>query len=348
MAELLSQEEMNALMAQQKSGEQERFEFGRGREEVSSPLSTSPSLQFSREAATSERQAGKRVTAYNFKQPDRISKEQIRALYLMHDQFARLLSSAVSLEWRAMFEASLISVEQQPYTEFLQAIPDPGVIFMLSVSPLAGTAALEISPTVAFTMVDHLLGGSGEVPQVVRAATEIELSILEAFVSQVNANLALAWESLLRINFATIGFETRPQFLQIVSPNEFVLLITFHIQLNATSGTMNLCLPVATLEPIIKHIGHPFQQSRTSATPEATSAIATVLRRVPVILAAELPKVRLRFEDLLRLEVGDVIKLDHKLDEPIQLMIMEKAKFKAELMARNNAKAVRIIARLTG
>ncbi len=318
MAELLSQEEMSALMAQQN------------------------------EAAVSERKSGKRVTAYNFKQPDRISKEQIRTLYLMHDQFARLLSSAVSLEWRVMFEASLISVEQQSYAEFLQAIPDPGIIFTLSASPLAGTAALEISSTVAFTMVDRLLGGSGETPQVVRAATEIELSILEAFVNQVNANLALVWESLLRINFATAGFETHPQFLQIVSPNEFVLVITFHIQLHTTSGTMNLCLPVATLEPIIKHIGHPFQQSCTPATQGATSAIATALCRVPLILAAELPKVRLRFDDLLRLEVGDVIKLDHKLEEPIQLTIMEKAKFKAELMARNNSKAVRIISRLTG
>lgn len=316
MAELLSPEEMSALLPA--GGEAQR-----------------------------ERKSGRRVAPYNFKRPDRISKDQIRSLYLMHDLFARTISSAVSLDWRAMFEASLISVEQQSYAEFLQTIPDPGVIYSLSMAPLPGTAALEISPAVAFAMVDRLVGGPGEAPRSLRTATEIELSITEAFVKIVKDYLAQAWDSLLEIDFEVIGHETRPQFLQLVSPNDFVLVITFHVQLNAASGTMNFCLPVTALEPVLKQTGLPSQRRRAQGTAEDAGAIAEALRHAPVTVAAEIPGVSLRFEDLLRLEVGDVIKLEHRLDEPVSVTVADSAKYRAELVAHNNAKAMRIVSRMT-
>jgi flagellar motor switch protein FliM len=182
----------------------------------------------------------RRVVPYNFRRPDRMSKEQVRALYLLHDLFSHSLSSSLPIFLRTISEVTLISVEQQAYVEYLYGLPDPTAIFTLSMHPLQGVSVLELNPSLAFPVIDRLLGGKGVSLSEPRAVTEIEQKILEGFLKIVTDDLREAWKPLIDLDLQIVGRETRPQLLQIVAPNEVVLAIVFHVQVGEARGMMSL------------------------------------------------------------------------------------------------------------
>lgn len=193
----------------------------------------------------------RRVVPYNFRRPDRVSKEQVRSLYLLHDMFSHSLSSSLPIFLRTISEVTLVSVEQQAYVEYLYGLPDPTAIFTLSMRPLPGVAVLELNPSVAFPVIDRMLGGPGQSLKEARAVTEIEQKILEGFLKVVVDDLREAWRPLIELDLEIVGRETRPQLLQIVAPNEVVITIVFHVQIADARGMMSLCIPAVALEPII-------------------------------------------------------------------------------------------------
>lgn len=282
----------------------------------------------------------KRVVPYNFRRPDRLSKEQIRALYLLHDMFSHTLSSSLPIFLRTISEVTLISVDQRAYMEYLQGLADPTFLFTATMHPLQGTMAIEINPVVAFPIIDRMLGGAGAATQETRVATDIELNIMEGFLQLILDDICEAWKPIQEIDMQIVGKETRPQMLQIVAPNEVVISIVFHIQIGEARGTMGFCIPAIMLEPIM----HKFSQStytRPRETPaEETRALLDTLSNVTFPVSAELERTTALMDDLLGLQPGDILRLDHSIEKPLRVSVSGATKFYGELGAQNGRTVV--------
>jgi flagellar motor switch protein FliM len=286
-----------------------------------------------------------RVVPYNFRRPDRLSKEQVRALYLLHDLFSHSLSSSLPIFLRTISEVTLISVEQQAYVEYLYGLPDPTAIFTLSMHPLQGVSVLELNPSLAFPIIDRLLGGLGETTlAAARGVTEIEQKILEGFLKIVIDDLREAWKPVVDLDLQIVGRETRPQLLQIVAPNEVVLSIVFHVQVGDARGMMSLCVPALILEPIIHKFNQSFYSRDREAPAAQTTALLDMLSSVSFPVAAELHGTSAAMEDLLSLAPGDVLRLDHPVDQPVEISVGGLVKFLGTLAAHNGRTAAHITA----
>jgi flagellar motor switch protein FliM len=271
-----------------------------------------------------------------------LSKEQVRALYLLHDLFSHSLSSSLPIFLRTISEVTLISVEQQAYVEYLYGLPDPTAIFTLSMHPLQGVSVLELNPSLAFPVIDRLLGGKGETIPATRAVTEIEQKILEGFLKIVIDDLREAWKPVVDLDMLIVGRETRPQLLQIVAPNEVVLSIVFHVQVGDARGMMSLCVPALILEPIIQKFNQSFYSRNREAPVAQTRALLEMLASVSFPVAAELHGTSAAMEDLMRLAPGDVLRLDHPVDQPIEISVGGLVKFLGTLAAHNGRSAANI------
>src|ERR1700730_1716795 len=222
----------------------------------------------------------RRVVPYDFRRPDRLSKEQVRALYLLHDLFSHSLSSSLPIFLRTISEVTLISVDQQAYVEYLYGLPDPTAIFTLTMHPLPGVSVLELNPSLAFPVIDRLLGGKGVPLAEARAVTEIEQKILESFLKVVIEDLREAWKPIVELEMQIVGRETRPQLLQIVAPNEVVLSIVFHVQVGEARGIMSLCIPALILEPIIQKFNQSFYARSREVPRTQTRSVLDMLSSV--------------------------------------------------------------------
>jgi flagellar motor switch protein FliM len=284
-----------------------------------------------------------RVVPYDFRRPDRVSKEQTRSLYLLHDQFARNLSSNLPVFLRATSEATLMSVEQRAYAEYLSGLPNPAAIFKMSMEPLEGMAVLEMSPSVAYAVVDRQLGGPGMPIEEVRALTEIEQRVMEGFLRIVIDALRAAWKPIIDIEFQVLGCETDTKLLQIVPPNEIVLSIVFHIQVVDVRGTMSLCIPAINIEPIIQKLNESsYSRMHPNAPPDQTRALLDNLLTVSFPVAAQLRSTTASIDDLIRLAPGDLLRLDHRVEEPVEVSVGEIVKFHGDLVASESRTAVHV------
>jgi flagellar motor switch protein FliM len=283
-----------------------------------------------------------RVVPYNFRRPDRLSKEQVRSLYLLHDMFSHSLSSSLPIFLRTISEVTLISVEQQTYVEYLYGLPDPTAIFTVTMSPLQGVAVLELNPSVAFPVIDRLLGGPGQALADNRPVTEIEQKILESFLKVVTDDMREAWRPLIDLEMHIVGRETRPQLLQIVAPNEVVLTIVFHVQIGDARGMMSLCIPAVMLEPIIQKFNQSFYSRIHEVPADQTHALLKTLSSVPFPVSAELHGTTASIDDLLGIAPGDVLRLDHRVDKPVEVLVGGVVKFGGDLVAVNGRIGVHV------
>ena len=284
----------------------------------------------------------RRVVPYDFRRPDRMSKEQVRALYLLHDLFSHSLSSSLPIFLRTISEVTLISVDQQAYVEYLYGLPDPTAIFTLTMHPLPGVSVLELNPSLAFPVIDRLLGGKGVPLAEARAVTEIEQKILESFLKVVIEDLREAWKPIVELEMQIVGRETRPQLLQIVAPNEVVLSIVFHVQVGEARGIMSLCIPALILEPIIQKFNQSFYARSREVPPTQTRSVLDMLSSVSFPVAAELHSTTAAMEDLISLAPGDVLRLNHPVNRPVELSVSGLVKFHGDLVAHNGRMAARI------
>ncbi|MGH9943520.1 MAG: flagellar motor switch protein FliM [Pyrinomonadaceae bacterium] len=284
----------------------------------------------------------RRVVPYNFRRPDRISKEQVRSLYLLHDLFSHSLSSSLPIFLRAISEVTLISVEQQAYVEYLYGLPDPTAIFTLAMRPLQGVAVLELNPSVAFPVIDRMLGGPGHPLQDKRPVTEIEQKILEGFLKVVIDDLRESWTPLIELDLQVVGRETRPQLLQIVAPNEVVVTIVFHVQIADARGMMSLCIPALTLEPIIGRFNQSSYSRSRDVPPEQTRMLIDTVSGITFPVSAEITGTSASMDDLFLLAPGDVLKLDRRVDQPVEVSVGGRVKFNGDLVAYQGRSAVQI------
>ncbi len=246
------------------------------------------------------------VKVYDFKRPDKFSKDQIRTVAIMHETFARLATTALSAALRSMAHVNVAAVDQLTYEEFIRSIPNPCAIGIVSMEPLKGNAVLEMDPQIAFSIVDRVFGGKGRKGGFSRPLTDIEVAVIERMMAALMGGLRQAWSTVLDLMPALRDLETNPQFAQIVPPSEMIVLVSLKTRLGDGEGMMNLALPFLTIEPIIPKLSAQYWFSSVRKAPGAPNVLPAGLD-VAAELFLEGEKLSLR--DLGRLGKGSRIRL---------------------------------------
>lgn len=334
MVEILSQEEIEALLASLSASEE-----GAPAGTPTAPSPASPAVG----AGKAERRVPIAYEVYDFRRPDKFSKDQLRTMQMLHETFARLFSSTLSAYLRAPVHIDLISVEQIPYDEYIRAITN-SLINIFSMQPLSGQALLEIEFDVVISMIDRLLGGPGTVvkrPQ--PALTDIERPLVENVVNRALGALRTAWEGIVSFTPIHEGMETSAQFVQIVPPNDIVVSILFEMRVGETHGAMSLCIPYLLLKPILSKLSAQrwFSGSKRTSS-QYTAIIAQQIQHTRVPLVAVLGTTRLMLRQVLDLKEGDVIILNRRTNEPIDIMVGNRVKFRAKPGMRGKHVVVQI------
>jgi flagellar motor switch protein FliM len=291
-----------------------------------------------RGSATAPPPADTDVVAYNFRRPDRVSKDQIRALHVLHDRFARNLTTSLSAYLRSVTEVSLVSVEQGTYAEFLAGVPDPTAFYAVSMAPLDGLAALELNPQMAFTFVDRMLGGAGRGAVLARALTEIELNVVDGLVKVLLENLTEAWRGVLDVGFAISGRETKPQMLQVASPAEVVVLLGFEVRMADTRGLLSLCFPTTAIDSVRARFFRGLPRAVRPPSDAERQRLRDVLARVPLPVSATLDT-SVRARDLVALRRGDVLSLGRPATDTVDVRVAGAVKFGGRLVTRGGRAA---------
>ncbi|MEC1179345.1 flagellar motor switch protein FliM [Metasolibacillus meyeri] len=271
----------------------------------------------------------KKVKVYDFKRALRFSKDQIRSLTRIHENFARLLTTSFSAQLRTYVQITVVSVDQIPFEEFIRSIPNMTLINVFEVPPLDGNILMEINPNIAYSMLDRLMGGAGSSHSNVDNLTEIETKIMTNLFERSFDNLREAWESIVEIDPMLVELEVNPQFLQMISPNETVVVISLNTVIGETTGMINICLPHVVLEPIVPNLSVRYwmQANTKQNSPAQTDFIQTRIKQSALPVIAELGNTAISVEDFLTMQLGDVIPLEQKIDEPLLLKVGDIPKF---------------------
>ena len=275
----------------------------------------------------------KRIRVYDFKRPNKFSKDQIHSLQNIYENYCRSLTTYFSGQLHSLIESKVLSIEQLTYDEFIRSLPNPTVLGLFSLNPLEGTVLMEISPTLAFTVVDRLLGGQGQGQGAVknRELTEIERTIVERRLSQIIELTEEAWTEVYELKPRFMSMETNPQFTQIVAPNEMIVLITIEVKIGEEVGMINICMPYLVLEPILDKLSTFFLFSTQAkvTSQEQVQAIRRKIEWAKVDMVAFLGHSEILVRDLLDLAKGDVIPLNQSVHDPLPIYVGEFMKFKS-------------------
>lgn len=319
MVDVLSQNEIDALLAALSSGEMDAEEL-------------------------KKEETQKKVRAYDFKRAVRFSKDHIRSLTRIHENFARYLTTYFSAQLRTFVQINVVQVEQLPYDEFIRSIPKMTILNIFEAEPLEGRMVLEVHPNVAFAMLDRLLGGSGTSPSKITALTEIETIVMERIFSRAFESLQEAWKTVIDLSPRLEALETNPQFMQIVSPNETIALISLSTKIGDTTGMINLCIPHVVIEPIMPRLSvhHWFVSQKKTRAPEEITALQSRLHKAKLPIITELGNSVISIHEFLNLATGDVISLNKPVDELLDIKIGEKLKFRGRPGTAKGKLAVQI------
>lgn len=267
-----------------------------------------------------------KVEAYDFRRADRMPRDQLRSIRLLHENFARALASSLSAYLRAYVTVNVISVEQLSFREFSQCLSSPTVVMLLEMSPYDGSTLLEINPALAFPIIEMVLGGSGKTPaKPNREVTEIEATILQSISRVILHDLQEAWRMITDLTFRLLRHETEPQLVQILAPNEAVVAVCLDVRIADHAGTINVAVPSL----FIKMLRQRFAEraaSRQGVSAEEQQRVMKLIQDSSLHLQACLEGGVLRLGDLLNLSPGEVVAFDHPLDRPIALRVNGKHK----------------------
>ena len=286
-----------------------------------------------------------KITPYDFKRPERVGKEQMRALQTLHEGFGRNFGAALSALLRSIVEVKLTSVDQLTYSEFVFSLENPSCFNLLKAEPLEGNLILDINPSILCPIIDRLLGGGREGgPLARRPLTEIELRLVSRITGLFLEELRHAWENILDLRLSVVQVESNPQLVQIVPPNEVVVVISFELSIGDLRGMMNLCIPYNSIERIGGKLSANSWVSygRRQASPESIRQISQAVCTSLVQLSVRLAQTRIGTGELIGLRVGDVITTQKDVQRPVIVSVEGVPKFRARLGAFKGHKAVLI------
>jgi len=323
MEKVLSQEEINALFSAMSSDDLDV----KGQPEKSPPA--------------------RKVANYDFHRADRISQDQMRSIHLLHEHFGRNFASSLSAYLRSFVDVNLASLEQVSYSAFIKSLPDPTLFASIGMRPLDSNIALELNPSLAFPMIDMILGGPGRNIVESRNLTEIELNIIEGVIKLAMRDLCGAWRSIMELEFYLEGKGTKAQMFQIVSPAETVIAVSLELKIAETSGAMNLCIPARVLKMLRGRFDQQWNSRRQKTEGGEAQRIFDLIKPVSVSLTSEIRRSKLTMDDLLKIAVGDVIELNERISDPVMLCVGGVPKFIGRIVQRRGKRAFEIIDKYT-
>ena len=318
MADVLSQNDIDALLKQLSSGELD--------------------------VDTIEDTQTAKVKEYDFSRPAKFSKEHLRTLEIIFEHFGRLLSSNLPAYLRKNVQVEVMNSEAVTYSEFSNALSNPVLLAIVNMSPLSGNIILELATNIGYTIIDRLLGGSGEPLEKVRDFSEIELSILERIFNVIIDLLREPWVNVVEIDPYLERIETNSQFAQIISPTEMIAIVTININIGGVEGLMNVCLPFLTLEDIMDKLNTKYWFSTMQDRDEQSYAdvIETAINKAQIPISAELGRSTITVWDFVNLQIGDVIKLNTNVEDELDIYVGNIVKFKALPGSASEKYAVKI------
>jgi flagellar motor switch protein FliM len=329
MPEVLDQNEIDALLAAVDTGE------------VKAPEPTARIFSRSRRDLVQVE-----VRSYDFKRPERVSKDQMRALQTLHEGFARNFGAALSGFLRTIVEVKVASCEQMTYGEFIAGLPNPTSFNLIEARPLEGQVCLEVSPLIIYPIIDRLLGGTNKdlfIPQ--RPMTLIETRLIGSVTGRGLAALTEAWASIKQIEFGITATESNPQLVQIVPPNEVVVVVGFEVKMGNRAGTMNLCIPYNVIEPVMEELSAQswFAVTKGVATAEYSKRVAGSLSAAPVSVTGLLAETTITLRDLRSIAVGDLVVTEKPVSAPIVVCVEGEKKFLAQIGQYKGQRALKVL-----
>lgn len=305
MADVLSQNEIDNLLKQLSSGE---LDVG--------DMEETPSVK---------------VKEYDFSRPAKFSKEHLRTLEIIFEHFGRLLSSNLPAYFRKNVQVEVMNSEAVTYSEFSNALSNPVLLGVVNMAPLKGNIIMEIATNIGYAIIDRMLGGFGEPLDKMRDFSEIELSVLERIFNIIIDLLREPWKNVVEITPYLERIETNSQFAQIISPSEMIAIVTININIGGVEGLMNVCLPYITLEDIMDKLNTKYWFSTMQARDEQSysESIEAVINKALIPISAELGTSTIMVMDFINLQVGDIIKLNKKIEDELDVYVGNIVKFKA-------------------
>ncbi|NLM10731.1 MAG: flagellar motor switch protein FliM [Clostridiaceae bacterium] len=320
MGDILSQNEIDDLLAQLSAGEINASDL---------------------KSNTTE----KKIKIHDFKRPSKFAKDHLRTLQIIHENYARLITNFLSGYLRTLVQIDVISMEAVQYSEFTNSIANPAVLAIVNFNPLPGSVIFDISPSLAYALIERMLGGKGGGKiEKVRSFTEIEIAILMRIISQMLTYMREPWENIVNLQPALSAIETNAQFVQIVNPTEMVALATFQIKVGEIEGFMNLCIPHMVMEPVMDKLSTKiwFSMIEKGTDEETQKSIEKRVSETEVPLIAVLGRATLMVSEFLELQVGDVLQLDTSVDGDIRVMVGTLHKFNGKPGVRNKKAAIKV------
>jgi len=319
LGDILSQNEIDRLLQQLSAGELDVREFNKETNE-------------------------KKIRNHDFRRPSKFAKDHLRTIQIINENYARLLTNFLSGYLRTLVQVDVQTVQALQYSEFTNSIANPAVLGIINFAPLPGSIIMEINPSIAYSLIDRILGGRGYTIEKVRGFTEIELAILQRLISQMLTIMRDPWENVTEIRPVLDRIETNAQFAQLMSPNEMVVLVTFTAKIGEVESLLNICIPHMTVEPVMSKLSTKlwFSLIEHGATEESRRAIEAKVEESKIPVAAILGRTTISVHDFLMLQPGDVLSLNTSVNGKIEVMVGDMVKFLGKPGARNKKAAVKI------
>lgn len=318
MGEVLSQNEIDSLLMALSSGELDVDEM--------------------------KEDAGKQVKNYDFKRPAKFSKEHLRTLEIIFEHYGRLLATNLPVYLRKNTQVSVVNSEALTFSEFTNSLANPVLLGIVNFSPLNGNIMIELAANLGYAIIDRMLGGQGSPLEKSREFSEIELAIIEKIIVVCVRLLREPWKNVIEINPILERVETNPQFAQIIAPTDMISIVTLNIKIGDVEGLMNICLPYFTLETIMDRLNtrYWFSNMQEKTDELFTEQIESMIRRVDIPVKAVLGTSMISVNDFVNLQIGDIIRLDTRVDEELSIFVGNIDKFTALPGSSKEAYAVRI------
>ncbi len=271
----------------------------------------------------------KKVKSYNFKSPKKLAKDQLKTLQIIHENFTRTLNTFLSGYLRTYVKTEVMSVEELSYYEFSNSIVNPAVLSVIDFYPLEGQIIMDMSSTIAYTLIDRILGGQGKAIEENRSFTEIELTLIRKIIKQLTSLMVDPWENVIELQPKLDKIETNSQFAQIVSPNETTALVTLNLKIGEVEGYLNICIPHIVIEPIMPKLSTKFWFASISkqVNENDRNILEKRLTNSPVEVAVELGHTYITVKDFLELQLGDVIALDNNAINELEIKVGNRHKY---------------------
>ena len=318
MGEVLSQNEIDSLLAALNSGEIDAEEMSDN--------------------------SDKQVKNYDFKRPTKFSKEHLRTLEIIYEHYGRLLSTSLPVYLRKNVQVSVVSSEAIVFSEFTNALFNPVILGVVNFQPLGGNIIVEMATRLGYAMIDRMLGGEGASLEKTRDFTEIELTIIEKVMSICMQHMREPWKNVMDINPVMERIETNSQFAQMISPNDMIAIVTLNMKIGDVEGFMNICLPFFTLESVMDRLNtkYWYANMQEQKEEELEEYIEALIKRVDVPVKAVLGRTTIAVSDFVNIQLGDIIRLDTDVEQDLKVYVGNIEKFTALPGSSKDKYAVRV------